>query len=139
MRLSLHKLILIICLFAGTVSACIAAEDFYQFQSPKDQQRFETLTTELRCLVCQNQNLAESNAGLAIDLRNQIFQQIQSGQSNQQIIDYLVNRYGSFILYRPPFHFQTLGLWLAPSLILLSGLVYLLYYIRRQHRELKNV
>lgn len=132
--MSIRKLCLWLFLFFFTAQV-IAAEDFYTFNSSTERQRFETLTGELRCLVCQNQNLAESNAGLAVDLRNEIFQQIQTGRTDSQIIDYLVNRYGNFILYRPPFHFQTLGLWLAPFLILLSGLIYLLRYIRHPSIE----
>ncbi len=112
-----------------------AAEDFYQFVSPKEQGRFITLTSELRCLVCQNQNLAESNAPLATDLRRQVYQHIQQGQSDQQIIAYLVERYGNFILYRPPFNAATLGLWLGPFLFLLIGLVYLLHYIYKMKRD----
>jgi cytochrome c-type biogenesis protein CcmH len=108
-----------------------AAEDFYPFHSPIQQKHFITLTTHLRCLVCQNQNLAESNAPLAADLREQIYQQLQQGQSEQEIIHYLVNRYGDFILYRPPFNAATVGLWIGPFLFLLLGLGYLLHYIRK--------
>jgi cytochrome c-type biogenesis protein CcmH len=107
-----------------------AVEDYYPFSLPKDQERFQTLTSELRCLVCQNENLAESNAKLAIDLRNQIYQQIKIGKSNQAIIHYLVTRYGDYILYRPPFNFSTLLLWIAPFLVLFFGMIYLIYYLR---------
>lgn len=112
-----------------------AAEDIYQFNTPSEQQRFENLTMQLRCLVCQNQNLAESNSGLAADLRDQVYQHIQKGQSDKEIVDYLVARYGNFILYRPPFSLSTAGLWLGPFSILIIGLSYLIYYIRRQPRD----
>ncbi|EKD73301.1 MAG: hypothetical protein ACD_45C00365G0002 [uncultured bacterium] len=106
-----------------------AVQDFYVFATPEQQKQFTTLTTELRCLVCQNQNLAESNAPLASDLRDQIFQHIQLGQSNKQIIDYLVSRYGNFILYRPPLNVTTFGLWFGPFIFLLFSVSYLFYYL----------
>ena len=109
-----------------------AAEDTYHFNNQTEQQRFEVLTSQLRCLVCQNQNLAESNSGLASDLRNEVYQHIQQGDSDKKIIGYLVARYGNFILYRPPFNLATAGLWLAPIFALLLGLAYLIYYIRKQ-------
>lgn len=114
---------------------CFAMEDYYHFNSPEAKQQFETLTTELRCLVCQNQNLAESNAALAVDLREQIYQKVNSGQSSPEIIHYLVKRYGDFILYRPPFNIQTLGLWLTPFICLFFGLFYLLFYIKNQRQR----
>ena len=107
-----------------------ATEEYYPFSLSQDQQRFQTLTSELRCLVCQNENLAESNAALAIDLRNQIYKQIQRGESNQAIIRYLVARYGDYILYRPPLNIATLLLWATPFLILFFGIAYLIYYLR---------
>ncbi len=127
------KKILFILLFF-IMSVCIAAEDYYQFHSPLDKVRFHTLTTELRCLVCQNQNIAESNASLATDLREQIYKKIQKGESDREIIDYLVARYGNFILYQPPFNMATLGLWLGPFLILIFGIIYLLFYLKKSSR-----
>lgn len=111
-----------------------AVEDFYQFSSKEQESRFATLTNQLRCLVCQNQNLSESNAPLANDLRNQIYEKMQTGQSDQDIIHYLVTRYGEFILYRPPFNSATLGLWFTPLLLLIFGISYLLFYIYRRKR-----
>lgn len=112
-----------------------AADDFYKFNSPVEQERFVNLTSQLRCLVCQNQNLAESNAPLAADLRQQVYTHIRQGQSNKAIIDYLVARYGNFILYRPPFNSATLILWLGPSLFLVIGIFYLIFYIFKKRRE----
>lgn len=117
------------------VSPCFAAQDYYQFTSGVDKERFNSLTTELRCLVCQNQNLAESNAPLAADLRDQVYSLVQKGQSNQQIVDYLVARYGDFILYRPPLNAQTIGLWFGPFLLLILAVSYLFYYVRKKNRE----
>lgn len=112
-----------------------AAEDFYPFKSPAEQERFTVLTSELRCLVCQNQNLAESNAPLASDLRQQVYLHVQQGQTNKQIVDYLVARYGNFILYRPPLNPATIGLWLGPLLFLFIGIFYLLFYIRKKQEN----
>src|SRR5947207_328544 len=103
----MRKLIFIILL----LTAPAFAADIYPFSNYQEQKRFELLTTELRCLVCQNQNLAESNAGLAADLREIIYKKIKQGRSDKEIIQYLVERYGNFILYRPPLTLATLGLW----------------------------
>jgi cytochrome c-type biogenesis protein CcmH len=79
------------------------------------------LANELRCLVCQNQSIAESNAELAVDLRRQIREQIAAGRSDDEIVDFMVTRYGDFVLYRPPFKAATLLLWLGPALLVLAG------------------
>ena len=115
-----------------------AAHDDYLFTTEQYKQRFKTLTSELRCLVCQNQNLAESNAALAIDLRELVYQQIQHGQSDKQIIAYLVARYGDFILYRPPLKVATIGLWFGPFILLFFGVFFLLHYIRKSKLNKTN-
>jgi cytochrome c-type biogenesis protein CcmH len=79
------------------------------------------LANELRCLVCQNQSIAESNAELAVDLRRQIREQIAAGRSDDEIVDFMVTRYGEFVLYRPPFRAATVLLWLGPALLVLAG------------------
>ena len=81
--------------------------------------RFKKLAAELRCVVCQNQSLADSNAGLASDLRTQVAEQIRIGRSDEEIVQYMVDRYGEFVRYRPAFSFDNAGLWLGPLLILL--------------------
>lgn len=128
MRLLLFLLILLLPLHT------FAIEDVYPFTSAEQHKRFELLISQLRCLVCQNQNLAESNAPLANDLRNQVYLQLNNGKSNEDIIHYLVTRYGDFILYRPPIKMTTLGLWFGPLLLLISSLGYLIYYIRKKSR-----
>ncbi len=124
---------LMLLLLAGALQV-YAADDFYHFDTPATKVRFQNLTGNLRCLVCQNQNLAESNAPLANDLRAQVYQKIQTGQSDEEIINYLVARYGDFILYKPPFRAATAALWLGPLLFLICGSAYLFYYLRR-YRE----
>lgn len=131
----MNKLLGGLFLFIALLQPGLAAVDYYQFNNPEQQKRFQSLTGELRCLVCQNQNLAESNAPLANDLRNQVYQQMQHGQSDQQIVNYLVARYGSYILYRPPLNAATIGLWFGPVLLLIIGIGYLMHYLRRKRRE----
>lgn len=102
---------------------------------PVLEQRMMNLAEGLRCLVCQNQSLAESNAELAADLRNEIREQMRRGASDQDVIDYLVARYGDFVLYRPPLKASTLLLWSGPALLLLAGLGFLMRAIVRRHNR----
>src|SRR5512145_3569525 len=85
------------------------------------EKRVTALAVELRCLVCQNQTLADSNAPLAVDLRNQIREQLKAGKSEQDVVDFMVARYGDFVLYRPPFKASTVALWAGPFLLLALG------------------
>ena len=95
-------------------------------EDPKLEKRVTGLAHELRCLVCQNQTIADSNAPLAVDLRNQIREQLAAGKSEQDVIDFMVARYGDFVLYRPPLKASTVLLWAGPFAFLLLG-VFLLY------------
>jgi cytochrome c-type biogenesis protein CcmH/NrfF len=88
---------------------------------PALEARVMKLSEELRCLVCQNQTIADSNAGLAIDLRNQVREQLRQGRTDKDVIDYMVQRYGDFVLYRPPLKTSTWLLWAGPFLLLLGG------------------
>lgn len=99
---------------------------------PKVEQRLKGLAEELRCLVCQNQTIADSNAPLAQDLRREIRTQIAQGKTDGDIRAYMVQRYGDFVLYRPPFNAQTALLWGAPALLLLGGVVVLVLTVRRR-------
>jgi cytochrome c-type biogenesis protein CcmH len=92
---------------------------------PALERRAMHLAAELRCLVCQNQTIADSNAGLAVDLRNQIREQLKKGASDADVIGYMVARYGDFVLYRPPFKASTALLWLGPLILVLGGLLFL--------------
>jgi cytochrome c-type biogenesis protein CcmH len=94
--------------------------------------RVMDLAAELRCLVCQNQSLAESNAGLAVDLRNQIRAQLARGASEREVVDFMVARYGDFVLYRPPLKASTFLLWFGPFALLIAGICVLILRIRRQ-------
>ena len=104
-------------------------------QDPVEEKRAVKLSEQLRCLVCQNQSIAESNAELAVDLRRQIHEQIRAGRSDNEIVDYMVQRYGDFVLYRPPWKLTTVLLWLGPVLLLLTGVVVLARNLRERRRR----
>jgi len=110
-------------------------------EDPLTNKRAMHLAEELRCLVCQNQTIADSNAELAVDLRRQIREQIAQGRNDTQIIDYMVQRYGDFVLYRPPLKATTLFLWFGPPILLAGGLIFLILYLRsrRQRVELQQM
>ena len=107
----------------------------YEFAEPEMAQRFVDLTTVLRCPKCQNQNLADSDSIIAKDLRGQVQTLINAGQTNQQITDFMVQRYGEFILYDPPLNKSTLVLWLAPIGMVLIGLWALWFFGRKTHTQ----
>ena len=96
------------------------------------ERRVTNLAHELRCLVCQNQTIADSNAPLAVDLRNQIREQLTAGKSEREVVDFMVARYGDFVLYRPPFKATTLLLWAGPFVFLIAGFYFLLRFLRRR-------
>ncbi|MGL5947524.1 MAG: cytochrome c-type biogenesis protein [Aeromonas sp.] len=98
-----------------------AAIEVYTFDSDEQQTLFKQLTKELRCPKCQNQDISDSNAGLAKDLRDKTYQMVKAGQDKQAIVDYMVARYGNFILYNPPLMASTLILWLGPLLVVVLG------------------
>jgi cytochrome c-type biogenesis protein CcmH len=108
-----------------------AAIEVLEFNSPRVEKDYYTLIDELRCLVCQNQNLKDSNADLAKDLRRQTYEMLQQGKSKQEVIDYMVARYGDFVLYRPPLKSNTILLWSGPFVLLLLVLFLVLRRIRR--------
>jgi len=101
-------------------------------QDPALDKRVAGLAHELRCLVCQNQTLADSNAPLAVDLRNQIREQLSQGASEREVLDFMVARYGDFVLYRPPLKASTLALWIGPFVLLLAGALLLWRRIARR-------
>lgn len=104
----------------------------YPLATPIQQETFQKLLENTRCLVCQNQNLADSQAPLANDLRDKIYQRVKAGESEQQVLQYLVKRYGDFVLYQPPLQANTYILWLGPIVFLLIGLITVLFLVRRR-------
>ena len=124
----MNKLISIFLILVSSLS--FAASDSFE---NLNEDRLKNLSRELRCLVCQNQTLSESNAPLAEDLRREIRLLIANGMSDEDIKMYLVDRFGDFVLYSPPFESKTLVLWLAPAILLILGLFMLLVTIRRRN------
>jgi cytochrome c-type biogenesis protein CcmH/NrfF len=123
---------LLVMLMLGTPGPLFAGEAAPAAEDPVLEARVTALSNQLRCLVCQNQTIAESNAGLAVDLKNQVRERLQKGESESQIIDFMVARYGDFVLYKPPVKMTTLLLWIGPLLLVLAGLAVL-------YRRLRNV
>ena len=120
----MRVLIAFLLLLLGWVvqAPAMAAIDVYTFDNDNQEQVFRELTRELRCPKCQNQDIADSNAGLAKDLRDKTYQMVRQGKDKDEIVDYMVARYGNFILYNPPLMASTLILWLGPLLVIVIGL-----------------
>ena len=133
----MHKLLFgfLICLLAGVA---VAKEASPATDDPDLEKRVTVLAEELRCLVCQNQTIADSHAPLAVDLKNQIREKLKAGASNEAILTFMVERYGDFVLYRPPVKATTLLLWFGPFALLAGAFVVLFMALRRRrksHRE----
>ena len=124
--------LVLVLLVLAPVHAAWAGEAKPAAEDPALEARVNALANELRCLVCQNQTLADSNAPLAVDLRNQIREKMQQGASEGDIIGFMVERYGDFVLYRPPFNAATALLWAGPFLLLLGGFFLLFRRLRRK-------
>jgi len=116
------------------VSGLALAIQDIELRNVEDEPRFNELSNVLRCMVCQNQSIADSNAELARDFRNQVKEKINAGQSNDEIVDYMVQRYGDYILYKPPFNVATALLWLGPFLLVIVGFVIIFRILKRQGR-----
>jgi cytochrome c-type biogenesis protein CcmH len=119
---------------AQTVQPAQANEAPRTAADPVLEARVMKISAELRCLVCQNQTIADSNAELAVDLRNQVREMLKKGQSQPEIVDYMTARYGDFVLYRPPVKSTTALLWFGPAVLLVGGLAVLITVLRRRSR-----
>jgi len=126
-------LMLVFIVPSSAVEAPAAAEN------PEIEARMMAVATELRCLVCQNQTIADSHAGLAEDLRRQIREMLAKGKSEREILDYMTERYGDFVLYRPPFKPATALLWIGPALLMAVALTALATVLRRRQRMSADV
>jgi cytochrome c-type biogenesis protein CcmH len=126
----------VLALCALLLASRAFAIDPMPFDDAAQEQRFRALVAELRCLVCQNQNLADSDAELARDLRAEVFEMMQNGKSDDEIKAFLVERYGDFVLYRPPVRPGTWVLWFGPVLVLLIGGVVVTRIVRRRAQTL---
>lgn len=109
-----------------------AAIDVYEFNSEIDRKRYQSFIDEMRCPKCQNQNLSGSDSPIAMDLRRELYLMIEAGKSDKEIVDFMVERYGEFILYRPRLTSSTVLLWVAPVLLLIAGIILLLLIVRKR-------
>ncbi|EGT75977.1 cytochrome c-type biogenesis protein [Haemophilus haemolyticus] len=107
-------------------SVAFSAIDALNFTSPQQESDYHQLTQSLRCPQCQNNNIADSNATIAVDMRGKVFELLQEGKSKNDVVNYMVARYGNFVTYDPPMTASTLVLWIAPLLLVLLGVVFLL-------------
>ncbi len=129
--------LLLLCLLPALAAAQVQEEE-QSSGDPVIEQRLANLSKELRCLQCQNQTLADSPAGLAADLRREIREQMKAGKSDQEIVAFLTERYGDFILYRPRVTLATYLLWFGPFVLLLAGLYVLFRYIRQRRDSISE-
>ena len=123
---------IVFLLFLLVCQNLFATDEPVQFDNPEQYERYYALIEEVRCLVCQNQSLADSNAELAQDLRNEIIDMIDAGKSNDEILQFLVERYGDFVLYRPPLKENTWLLWLGPFIFLIVAIIVAIIIVRKQ-------
>ncbi|TCK07103.1 cytochrome c-type biogenesis protein [Marinobacterium mangrovicola] len=127
----LQHLVLIGLLWAGAVHATIEA---YEFDDKATEERFQSLTAELRCPKCQNNNIADSNSPIASDLRGEVYRLVNDGASDEEVVDFMVTRYGEFVLYRPRVNEMTWVLWYGPFVLLGIGLL-VVFLIARSRRR----
>lgn len=128
----------VLTLAALLATAALAIDSGPAFQDPELQRRYDQLVNELRCLVCQNNSIADSNATLATDLRREVRELIAAGRSDAEIRTYMTDRYGDFVLYRPPVAPRTWLLWAAPALLLIGGLATAGVIVARRARTARN-
>ena len=119
----------------GTAQAAI---DTYEFASEAERERYRNLVEELRCPKCQNQNIADSDAPIAADLRQEVFRLLEDGRSDDEIVDYMVARYGEFVRYKPALNRDTAVLWFGPLAFLLVGVLALVLLVRRRQRAVNE-
>lgn len=130
----MKRLLATLALGLALTDVARAAIDTYEFKDEAERERFRVLTEELRCPKCQNQNIADSNAPIATDLRREIFRMLEEGKGDDEIVDYLVARYGDFVRYKPPVNGRTLLLWYGPAGLLVGGLLVLGVIVLRRRR-----
>lgn len=124
-----YALLLFLLLFS---LSAVARVEIHTFDSPEQEANYKQLINELRCLVCQNQNLADSNADLAKDLRQKAYEMVTDGKSHAEITEYMIARYGDFVMYSPPMKKTTYLLWIGPFVFLLLAILTLFYFLRRK-------
>jgi len=127
----MRYLFVVLLVLSFTVQA--GSIEAYTFDNKEQEKTYQSLIEDLRCLVCQNQNIAESNAELAKDMRRKTHEMITQGKSEKEISDFMVTRYGDFVLYRPPFEPMTWLLWFGPLIIFLIGLIFVVRFMKSQN------
>jgi cytochrome c-type biogenesis protein CcmH len=130
----MKRWLLMLCLLAATAAQATTIE-VYKFDTPAQESTYRELTAELRCLVCQNQNIADSNAELALDMRHKVYTLIKQGKSKDEITGFMSQRYGDFVLYKPPFKATTALLWIGPFALFLLAIWLMLRTIRARRAE----
>lgn len=128
---TVKKIVLFLMVFGFSVSVK-AIDNGPVFEDPVMQSKYEQLISEIRCLVCQNQSIKDSNVFLAVDLRNEIRRLLENGRSESEIKQFLVDRYGDFVLYQPPLNEKTFLIWFSPLLLLLAGGIIIIKIIRKR-------
>ncbi|WP_420591409.1 cytochrome c-type biogenesis protein [Bacterioplanoides sp.] len=129
------KVLFLCCsLFLSALSFAVVEGHKYPFDNQQDTERFNQLAEDLRCPKCQNQNLADSNAPVARDMRDKVYELLQQGKSDDEVVGYMVDRYGDFVRYNPPVRANTLLLWYGPAIIFGFGLL-IIVLIRRGHKS----
>lgn len=131
-KLPLLAVVLAVCLSAGVPARALDANG--QLEDPVLQARYERITKDLRCLVCQNESIADSNVELASDLRRQVREMLSAGKTDDAIFDFMTDRYGEFVRFNPPLEPKTLLIWGAPFLVLILGVVIIFRIVRRRSR-----
>jgi cytochrome c-type biogenesis protein CcmH len=137
----MNKILLLLfsaCLLLVSATAGATALSSYTFDSKEDEQAFREFSAELRCLVCQNQSLADSDADLADDLRREVYTMWRAGKSKEEIVTFLVDRYGDFVLYNPPLKPSTYILWFSPLFVMLIAGFFLLRTLLRKNRAVEQ-
>jgi len=136
--MKLIRLLFAAVLLTGCASVMAAGLEAFDFSGNVDEDRYKYLIAEIRCLVCQNQSLADSDAELAHDLRREVWELMDKGQSDPEIADFLVTRYGDFVLYNPPVKPSTYILWYGPFVLLAIGLLMLARTLKRRGKQMES-
>jgi len=135
----MKRALLLLTLFLFLLTPSVLADEAQPLaEDPVLEKRVMALAEDLRCLVCQNETLAGSHAPLAVDLRQQIREQMKAGRSNEEIISFMTERYGDFVLFRPPVKAKTYLLWFGPFLLLIAGIIVQLLYLKRRRARLRE-
>ncbi len=129
------RLLTLALLLTGSILAQAAPNDMYPLDSEADRERFQNLTKELRCPKCQNQNIADSNAPIAEDMKNEVYRMVRDGATDEEVFEALVGRFGEFVRYRPQLEPRTVMLWATPAIVVLGGVLIVIGVVVRSRRN----